>query len=88
VGLAGGQEGDVDRLIGTIKNVISDRINCASASTGCQPFNNCFEERYARWLITCLDGNCETAATNGPVGGECGLGKGRVQAKNLSSRSE
>ena len=50
-----GQTGDVDRLTTSIKNEISGRINCASASAGCQPFNNCFEQRYARWLIECLN---------------------------------
>ena len=70
-----GQTGDVDRLTTSIKNVISGRINCASASAGCQPFNNCFEQRYARWLIECLDGHCEAATTNRAVGGECSLGR-------------
>lgn len=74
-----GQAGDLDRLTTTIKNVISARINCASTLAGCQPFDNCFEERYARWLIACIDGHCKPSTANHPIGGECSLGASRVQ---------
>ena len=67
-----GYPGGDAQLIASIKNVINGRINCRNGR--CRPFKNCFEERYARYLIDCLDGECEATSTNGPIGGACSLG--------------
>jgi CRP/FNR family cyclic AMP-dependent transcriptional regulator len=32
---------------------------------------NCFEQRYARLLVTCLDGPCQRPSDDEPLGGEC-----------------
>jgi hypothetical protein len=67
-----GHAGGDAQLVASIKNVINGRINCRNGR--CRPFRNCFEERYARYLIACLDGKCETTFTNGPIGGACSIG--------------
>lgn len=34
---------------------------------------NCFEQRYNRWLLTCLVGSCERGRADEPIGGKCTL---------------
>jgi hypothetical protein len=70
-----GEPGGLDGLTTKMENVINRRIECDRApSYGCQPFANCFQERYARWLVASLDQISEAATTKEPIGGECTLG--------------
>ena len=68
-----GHPRDMDGLTASIKKAINGRIRCRSANEGCRPFNNCFEERYARWLVACLDDHCEGSRTAAAIEGECSL---------------
>jgi CRP/FNR family cyclic AMP-dependent transcriptional regulator len=69
-----GQTTGMDRLTASIKKAINGRIRCRTGSWACDPFDNCFEERYARWLVMCLDSHCDSAQTTAAIDGECSLG--------------
>ena len=59
-----GEPGNVDGLAQNVKRVIIARTP-----------RNCFEERYARLLVSCLEGDCGAGSAGVAIGGECTFGK-------------
>jgi hypothetical protein len=55
---------EAGRLAQNVKRVIGGRTP-----------RNCFEQRYARWLVACLDGDCREGKAGEVIGGECTLGR-------------
>jgi CRP-like cAMP-binding protein len=51
-----------EALITQLETILTAQVAAAS---------HCFEQRYARWLLGCLQGPCRQTATEGELGGAC-----------------